>query len=903
MSQAISLGQYWPLWLLVGVPLIGLAAWRHRTALGRARMAGAAALRAGALALLALALAQPALHRGTRDVSVVYALDLSRSIAPEFLTQALAWIREANQKGAPAQARYVAFAASPRLLGSIDDFDTLKVSDGQSSERDAIDQSATNLERALGYAMFGFAPNHAPRLVLLSDGNQTDGDAWSMLPRLREQGVRVFGVPAAVALTRDAWIEAIELPHGVRQDEFATVKLRAFSRQATPARIELLIGEHSAGMQSVNLNPGVNEFAFEAQFKQAGRNRVQAKISADGDQIAQNDLLAEDVWIGPKPKVLYVEGAPASARYLRDALVKQGIDVKLAGAEGFAANKADYDGFDAVVLSDVRADTIGAASAKRLDQFVRDGGALIFTAGENTYGKDGFRRSRIENLLPVAFEAQRKRKDLDLVLLIDRSFSMRGKKLEFAKSAALATLDLLEPQHRLAVVAFDARPHEVVPLSEVGNKRRAEDQISSMAAGGQTNIFNALVHARALLKDSTAKTKHVILLSDGESMPAGRLDPSGDVAKGKSGPGTPYDRFVAEEVEDDGRGMSGFQEIATRLAAENVTVSTVIMGEKPNLPLMTGLAKWGKGKHHIARSEAEIPSLFVSEARRLMGESIIEEPFTPVVKQATEALAGVEFAKAPMLKGFVVARAKPFSEVLLEAKDNKPLLVQTHHGLGKSITFLSDVKNRWSADWLGWSGYGKLWAQTIRASIRRDAGEELALRVGRDGRHAQITLNAFAADGQFRNQLAPKLRVTRPDGAGEELVLTHAGPGRYQGRIELQPSSVAPYGFELIDTPGIEPAELARVASVSLFYPHSDEYQALPANETLLKTLSEQTGGKFMPKIDDVFADYGERGKASKALWSYCAAGALLLFLLDILLRRAPRLPSWSRKSASAART
>jgi hypothetical protein len=45
-----------------------------------------------------------------------------------------------------------------------------------------VGQSATDLERALDTSLFGFAPNLAKRLVLISDGNQTDGDVWRALP-------------------------------------------------------------------------------------------------------------------------------------------------------------------------------------------------------------------------------------------------------------------------------------------------------------------------------------------------------------------------------------------------------------------------------------------------------------------------------------------------------------------------------------------------------------------------------------------------------------------------------------------------------------------------------------------------------------------------------------------------
>jgi uncharacterized membrane protein len=911
-AATFSLGQLWPLWLLVALPLLVVTAWRHRSHLGRGRMLTALLLRSAALALLALALARPELHRGIRDVSLVYAIDVSRSVSPAFLRSALDWMQEANRKGNPAQVRYVAFADRAVMVDSIAAVESLAVSEGATEgivARDrseprrtdrsagdlggpaALDQGATNLERALATSLSGFAPGHALRLVLLSDGNQTEGDLWRVVPRLRRQGVRVFGVPAAVAVTRDAWVEGVEATDGIRQQEPATVNVRVFSRMPGPARIELKVAGVATGARDVTLTEGRNEFAFDTEFKQAGRNTIEARVAAEGDQVPDNDTLTQQLWVGARPRVLYVESSPPSARYLRDALGKQGIDVTVVAPAALAADPPPYQGHDAVLLSDLPAEAIGETSARRLEAFVRDGGALLFAAGENTFGEQGFRRGTIEGLLPVTFEGRRKKKELDLVLLIDRSHSMSGKKLEFAKTAALSTLDLLEEQHRLAVIAFDAQPHEVVPLAEVGNKRRAEDQISGMAAGGQTGIFNALVYARRLLKDSPAKTKHVILLSDGQTMPAGRLDDNASAAvRGDDKPrqATPYDRFMAEQPKDDGRGNAGFEEIATRMAAEKVTISTVTVGEQPNLELMQSLARWGKGKSQVAASETEIPSLFVGEARRLMRESIVEEPFRPVVKTSAEALAGLQFAKAPPLKGFVVARAKPFSETLLEAKDHQPLLVQTHHGLGRTVAFLSDVKNRWASDWLGWDGYGKLWAQVVRASIRRDTGEELALRVARQGHEAIVTLTALEPDGRYRDRLSPKLRVTAPDGGRMVLAMSQLGPGRYQARVPLRPSQAAPYGFELIETAGITAEQLTKAAPASFFYGHTDEYRVLPADESLLRAVSIETGGRFMPKTEEIFAVDRDSGQVSRALWQFCAAAALLAFLLDLLVRRMP---------------
>ena len=905
MADVFSFEHLSVLWALLVLPLVAVAAWRHRTSLGPGRMLLAALLRSTALILLVLALARPEWHRGIRDVSVVYALDISRSVSPDFLRSALAWIDEANRKGNPAQVRYLPFADRPALVDSVAAIGSLAVSEGSPGQRsadggsgrqqlhegDPIDQGATNLELALDTALAGFAPGHAKRLVLISDGNQTEGDVWKVAPRLRQSGARVFGVPAAVAVTRDAWVEAIEGPEGIRQQEPATVTARVFARAPGSARLQLRLGGVPAATQEVTLVEGSNGFSFDTVFQQVGRNVVEVQVTVEGDQVPDNDRLLQEVWVGVRPKVLYVEHLPASAGYLRDALGKQGIDVTVAPAAALAADPPPYAGHDAVILSDLPAEAIGESAASHLDAFVSDGGALIFAAGENTFGEQGFQRGTVGDLLPVTFESQRQKKELDLVLLIDRSHSMSGKRLEFAKTAALSTLDLLEEQHRLAVIAFDARPHELVPLVEVGTKRRAEDQISSMAAGGQTSIFNALAHARSLLKESTAKAKHVIVLSDGQTMPAGRLDGEAE-NRGPAPPPrqqTPYDRFVAEQPQDDGRGNAGFEPIAARMAAEQITISTITLGERPNLALMESLARWGKGRSQVATSDSEIPSLFVGEARRLLSESMVEEPFQPVVATPSEALAGIEFAKAPQLKGFVVGRAKPFSETLLEAKDHQPLLVRSHHGLGRTVAFLSDVKNRWSADWLAWEGYGKLWAQVVRASIRRDTGEGLALKVRREGTEAVATLTALEPDARYRNGLSPKLRINAPDGRSTVIPLPQVGPGRYEMRTPLMPASGAAYAFELIESAGVSADQLRKVGtSASLHYPTTDEYRVLPPDLALLQALSEETGGTFMPQAGQVFAVDGDTGRVSTALWRYCMAVALLAFLLDLLVRRMP---------------
>jgi hypothetical protein len=341
-----------------------------------------------------------------------------------------------------------------------------------------------------------------------------------------------------------------------------------------------------------------------------------------------------------------------------------------------------------------------------------------------------------------------------------------------------------------------------------------------------------------------------------------------------------------QELPERPGGMSG---VVAELAEAKVTLSTVAIGEKPNLELMKNLAAEGKGKSYVAASDAEIPGLFVSETRRLLGEAIVEEPFRPTVMNRADAIAGLDFAAGPELQGFVVARPKRFAEVLLRAVKKEPLLVETHYGLGKTVAFLSDVKNRWAAQWINWDGYGRFWAQLVRGTMARTAREGIAWQVRRQGDEAVIEITALDANRLYRDNLAPRMRITRPGGETAVLPLRQVGPGRYRVSASLTSGSSEPYRFEVLEGGGIVQRDLAQLGPRTLSYPWSDEYRVLPPNNALLRLLSEQTGGVFAPKGDEIFSQRGDGGIATRPLWPWLALAALFAFLLDILVRRVPR--------------
>jgi hypothetical protein len=176
----VAFEAHWPLALLALIPLLWWVRMRSRTNLGPRHLTTLTFLRTCAVTLVVLALMRPVWTAGSSAVSVVYALDVSRSVATAFIQSALEFTRRATKEGGPASARYVVFADSPRLAASVEAVSKLAVTQRSDfAEGAAIRQGATDIERALDEALLGFAPDEVKRLVLFTDGNQNHGDVAS----------------------------------------------------------------------------------------------------------------------------------------------------------------------------------------------------------------------------------------------------------------------------------------------------------------------------------------------------------------------------------------------------------------------------------------------------------------------------------------------------------------------------------------------------------------------------------------------------------------------------------------------------------------------------------------------------------------------------------------------------
>ena len=835
----IAFQNYWPLLLFGLVPFFWWVQKQTMTDFNPTHLKLATAVRSALAVMLVLALMQPVVNSTGRWLSVVYLLDVSESISPLAIESAIDWIEETNSEGDPEHSLFVGFANNSMVFDELDQLRTVQVSNR--AVEGSIDQSGTNLEAALNRGMHSFAPNHLKRLVVLTDGNENVGRVKDTVLKMKQEGVQVFAVPIQSRSTGDSWIETVMAPERVTRDELFPLEIHAYSQTQRPVMIQVRVGEEVLETRTVNLDEGINRIGFETRIDEDGPATLEAELTAQADGFAENNLYRESLLVQGRPSVLYVEGRPESAHYLTDVLELEGIEVDTMNSEAIPTTAEGFDAYETVILSDVRANQLGARQMIALKRYVEDlGGGFILAGGEAVFGENGYSETPVEEILPVRFDLERDEASVALIIVLDKSGSMGGQKIELAKEASKAAVEVLLDDHLIGIIAFDYNHYWPVRLQRASNREAINQSVSMIIAGGETNIYPALREAHLQLTGTDAEVRHVILLSDGRSLP---------------------DDYVG---------------LVESMSDQEMTVSTVAVGNGADRELLSNIAGWGEGRSYFIEDAAMVPQIFTEETQLATQGTLREESFQPRVVKDVEAFTGIDFPNAPPLLGYVATIAKETSEVLLEAEEEMPLLARWQYGLGKTVAFTSDVKNRWAAEWLAWDGYGKFWPQMVRETMRRRDDENIDLRIEKEDDEAHIVITAFDDEGGFRNELDSQVRVVDPRQNASVIDVHQSGPGTYEARFPVDQRGN--FSFRIIgDEAGVER---------TLPYSYPDEYHFFPPDVDLLQEVAAVTGGEYAPRAEDIFATDGQSTARPIPLWPYLAFAALLLYLTDLLLRR-----------------
>lgn len=811
-------------------------------------------LRLAIVSLLVVVLTEPRVQLPANDLAVAFLLDRSDSITPAMQAEQQRWLTEALQhKAQQDQVAVISFAGEPVVERAL----SRDPNPPRLSPPSNANSSSTNIAAAIRAGLGILPPSSARRLILLSDGQENREKAETAAALAAAAGVQLMAVPLEAVRGPEVLVKGLDAPTQLREGERFTVSAEVESNVATSGTLYLMIDGRLFSRQDVSIESGSSRFLLPVEPLANGHHVLRLQLQADEDTLPQNNTAGAYVIVQGPPRVLVVEGAPGEGRFLVDALHAAGLNVDVTPPDGSALDSGNLIGYASAVLVDVPAEALPAGRMLTLKSYVRDhGGGLLVVGGDKAFGPGGYARTPLEDMLPVRMDLRGKSLSTSVALMIvmDVSGSMGGgpggaSKMDLAKEAALAAVELLGEYDQVGLLAFDDHNQWMIRPTFASDLTPIEDAIGRMQPGGGTEIYPALKEAFEALVPLDAKIKHIILLTDGEA------------------PRGPY------------------EDLAKQMDAAQVSVSTVGIGSDADTNLLQELAQLGHGRYYDGNDPFDLPQLLVKETQQVQRAAIVEEDFTPLPITTNPAIEGIDIHKAPQLRGYVATTAKPQSTVLLASRQLDPVLSEWQYGLGRVMAWTSDAKNLWASRWLEWPDFARFWAQLVKRTDRpaEDPNRQVTVKI--DGDRARITLDAQTGAEQpqrhYLNFLESKAVVVDPTGAQATVPLPQVAPGRYEVVMPVQRDGVYTLTATQTDANASEAFQTS-----GFVVPYSQEYALTGTDQVLLDALVRRTGGKITNDPSEAFLHTLPSVGAPRPLWPFLVALIALLLVADVGVRR-----------------
>jgi Ca-activated chloride channel homolog len=807
------------------------------------------ALKSLVYALLVAALAGPRAQLPVRHVAVTLLADTSASMPRESIAQSQALLRDLDRANSSAELRLITFAGEAQLRDVPADPEKVVISDNA----EPAAGMETDLEGAIHLALSTFPKQGARRVLLVSDGNETRGDALAAALRARADGVNIFTEPSGGTSRLPVQLTGISAPEGVFSGERFTVSLEIESARALSARLSVISAGREIAAKVVQLQPGSSSMELDARIVETGVNSLDVNVDAGG---FRQPLYSQAIAVR-KPRVLYISGQDGPSEPLLKTLGEAQVDVQK--ADSFPIDPANAN-WDAAILDDYPSQPLSPEEGQAITTYVSAGGGLVFIGGDRNARLAKAPQTPLEKLLPVRGDPNpAPEQPTALMLVLDKSLSMEGTKIAMVRQAARASVAGLRPIDKVGLIAFDKEFRWVVPLEPVSQATGIDAAIDSIEASGGTQIYPAMQAAYDAILPEQATRKHIILLTDG-------MSPPGD--------------------------LPALEKDAT---ANRITISTIGVGDDVSKEFLQAIAAATRGKSYFVEDPHKITEIVDDETKDLENTEIVEKPVHAVSVRPMELTDGIDFTRSPELLGFIKTKARPRAETILRTSTGEPLLVRWQFGLGRVAAFLSDSRPRWSAGWVSWPSYGTFWPQMIRDMSRRDAVVRTRVRFSKDGSETTVAYDVSEGPGktaatQLKSIGPLSVAVTAPDGSVHQVALHETAPDHYEAAIQGDQS-----GLYRVAASGPE-----KLLPAVGFVRAPEELKSQAVNVPLLEEISRVTGGAVDPTVAQLLDERGSEGLESEPLWPYLLVLALLLDFIELAWRKGhfEKPLSWLRRAA-----
>jgi uncharacterized membrane protein len=804
--------------------------------------------------LLTAALAGFQVQTTPTPQSLLVVADLSASVQSALDSEAATVRRILQQRQGDNRAGVLSFGRDPQVEVNIS-------KDPQFGEfQSQPNPHYTDIAAALQLGGSILPDDSRRHIVLISDGRANLGDAVGEARLLRAEGVRVDTVALPVPLGAEAYVDRLDAPRTLTQGQQADAQALIVSNTATPATVRWYLDRTLVNTVQLSLPVGETTIKQTVKPAEPGFHAVRIVIDPVRDTYAENNLGEALIQVVGPPRVLLVENTVGEAASLEAALHSTGIGTAVVTPDQLPRSAADLAAYQAVVLVNIPATSLGVDGMALLQASVRDlGTGLVVIGGTESYGPGGYAGTTLETALPVQIQLplDMQKPPVAVVLVLESTESGQGDQI--LRGAAESVVDQLTPRDSVGVT--DGGMGMVIPLAPLTDKAAVKRKIEALSLGDPMSYAPDLGAADQALTKTKAAIKHVILFGDGDT----------------------FDR--------------NYQSAITAMYSRGITVSTVAIGANAtDASAMQSMAGWGHGRFYQSNSLQDVPQIFLKETREALKPWIVEGQIAPQLASLADVIPGVPLDSFPTISGYVATTPRAAADIVLKSPQGDPLLATWQYGLGRVLAWTSDAQGRWTAGLLQWPSANRFFGDIVHASLPQAGDPALQIETRVQGDHTHLLVTAPTTSGA-----TVTVNAVTPDLAGASLTLSPTGPGRFEG--DLPTDQVGSYLLHVSESAG---GVVRHTTTSGLVVPYSPEYRDLGTNVATLTAIAQAGGGVVLADVSQAFRLPVPSVHAAQPISELLLVLAILLFPIDVALRRLifrlEDMPAW-RKALQRAPT
>ena len=551
-----------------------------------------------------------------------------------------------------------------------------------------INNTQTNITAALEYANTLFSEDVIKRIIIISDGKETNqNNITSLIETLSLEEVYIDAIYVDNNIKdteKEVLISGVEkVPTTyINNDEQVYVSLE--SNVETKAMLNLYCNGELYKEQALSLNKGFTTVTFDLKTNSVGTNKYEVVIETENDTTIENNKYLFEQTIFEKVNVLFI------TNNIEEQIVAEDLYGEYAVIDFYSKTFANtfnsipytveelakYDEF-VLVNTDVRDLNNASQFVSSIDILVSEYGKSLITIG-NTFiqnNKEDETLMALNDMLPVKYGNDEQETKL-VTLIMDYSRSMEQiDRLNIAKQTSFAILDNLADNVMVLVIGFYGEVVNVYNVAPASDREEIKEAIDKQKAYQGTFMGSALGYASMYINSLGYKKNEVILISDGR--PYGEQEQS--------------TKYIAEQMAKKGIVLSTINTISTEGAS-----------------LMAELARIGKGKSYVINSLKEVEALVLDEVLDSLKDMVLENTDMEVLilKENDKLINGI--IELPSISGIynnvekynatVVLNAK-YVDPITEREYEIPLYSYWNYGNGKVTSFASNIEGSWTQTW------------------------------------------------------------------------------------------------------------------------------------------------------------------------------------------------------------